>query len=117
MRVLGVARACACSPGQIARYRSRISGPLLDRIDIHNNVPRVEWKELSGDEAGERSADIRTRIEAAREGQRARLREFSGVYLNAHMSPALINRFCRTDTEGKKLLQVAVERLGPITAY
>ncbi len=106
------ARACTCSPNQITRYRSRISGPLLDRIDIHIAVPRVEWKELSGDEAGEGSADIRARIEAARARQRARLKKFSGVYSNAHMSPALIGRFCPVDSEGNRLLQMAVERLG-----
>ncbi len=105
-------RACACTPRQIARYRSRISGPLLDRIDIHIDVPRVAWKELSGDEAGESSAAIRARIEAARARQRERLAGAPGVYSNAHMGPALIARHCATDDEGKKLLQLAVERLG-----
>ena len=72
LRTLGdPARPCACTPKQIARYRSRISGPLLDRIDIHIGVPRVEWKELSGDETGESSADIRERIEISRACQQS----------------------------------------------
>lgn len=106
------ARPCTCTPKQIVRYRSRISGPLLDRIDIHIGVPRVEWKELSGDEIGESSAQILSRIEAARTRQRSRFKDFPGLHSNAHMGPALIGRYCATDTEGKRLLQMAVERLG-----
>ena len=105
-------RACTCSPNHIVRYRSRISGPLLDRIDLHINVPRVEWKELSSDAAGESSAKIRARIETARARQGGRFTGFPGVYANAHMRPALINRYCRVGAEGNKLLQMAVERLG-----
>ncbi len=105
-------RACSCSPKQLTRYRSRISGPLLDRIDIQINVPRVKWKELSSDVPGESSAGIRKRVIAARDIQSKRFREFPGVYANAHMGPALINRHCKTDEEGARLLQMAVERLG-----
>ena len=106
------ARACTCTPKQIARYLSRISGPLMDRIDIQINVPRVKWRELSGDAPGEGSAEIRKRVIAAREIQRERFREFPGIYANAHMGPAAIERHCRTDQEGTGLLRMAVERLG-----
>ncbi|MDA0999851.1 MAG: YifB family Mg chelatase-like AAA ATPase [bacterium] len=105
-------RACACTPKQIARYRSRISGPLLDRIDLHLNVPRLRWKELAEDPTGESSEAVRARVEAARELQRARFADTPGVHGNAHMGPEGIARFCRTDGEGKKLLERAVEHLG-----
>ncbi|MBT3350215.1 MAG: YifB family Mg chelatase-like AAA ATPase [Nitrospinaceae bacterium] len=106
------ARPCTCTPKQIARYRSRISGPLLDRIDIHIGVPRVEWKELSGEETGESSAVIRGRIEASRTRQQSRFNDHPALHSNAHMGPALISRYCKIDTQGEKLLEMAVERLG-----
>ncbi len=106
------ARACTCTPKQITRHRSRISGPLLDRIDIQINVPRVKWKELSSDAPGEGSAEIRKRVCAARKIQGTRFENLPGIYCNAHMMPALITHHCRTDDESAKLLQMAVERLG-----
>jgi len=106
------AKPCACTPKQIARHRARISGPLLDRIDIHIEVPRLAWRELAEEPEGEGSAEIRRRVEAARGRQRARLIGIAGIHSNAHMGPALINRFCKTDAEGRRLLQLAVQRLG-----
>ena len=106
------ARGCACRPREIHRYRSRISGPLLDRIDIHLEVPRVPWRELSKEREGQGSAGIRARVEAARTLQRERFRGTPGVHSNAHMGPRHIARDCRTDAEGQKLLELAVERLG-----
>ena len=84
----------------------------MDRIDIQINVPRVKWKELSSDAPGESSAEIRKRVIAARDIQGKRFREIPGIYANAHMAPAAIGRHCRTDEEGARLLQMAVERLG-----
>ncbi|MEE9274515.1 MAG: YifB family Mg chelatase-like AAA ATPase [bacterium] len=106
------ARACGCRPREIARYRSRISGPLLDRIDIHLEVPRLRWRELAEEPGGEGSAAIAERVETARARQRRRLAESPGVHCNAHMGPALIERFCPAGPEGRRLLQLAVERLG-----
>lgn len=85
---------CKCSPAQIQRYISKISGPLLDRIDIHLDVPAVKVQELSAQENGESSADIRTRVVQARTIQ---LQRFAGeaVYCNAQMTPRLIRQHCQ----------------------
>ena len=104
--------ACTCAPKQVARYLSRISGPILDRIDIHVQVPRVPWKELAEDPEGESSATIRSRVLAAQKTQKARFEGHPGVYANAHMGPALINEHCKLDVEGRRLLKLAVEKLG-----
>ncbi len=105
-------RECRCTPLQIQRYVGRISGPLLDRIDIHVDVPAVRFKELRGGApAGEASVEIRARVVAARARQRARLRG-EGVFSNAQMSPRLIRRFCRIDGECERLLEQAMARQG-----
>lgn len=105
-------RECRCTPLQIQRYVGRISGPLLDRIDIHVDVPAVRFKELRGAApAGEASVEIRARVVAARARQRARLRG-EGVFSNAQMSPRLIRRFCRIDGECERLLEQAMARQG-----
>lgn len=106
------AKPCSCTPKLVERHRARISGPLLDRIDIHIEVPRLPWKELAEEPEGEGSPAIRQRVEAARARQRARFEGIPGVHSNAHMGAALIGRFCKTDTEGKRLMQLAVQRLG-----
>ena len=104
---------CRCTPLQIQRYVGRISGPLLDRIDIHVDVPAVRFKELSASSApeGESSADIRARVLAARERQRERFRA-EGVFSNAQMSPRLIRKYCRIDNECERLLESAMTRQG-----
>jgi magnesium chelatase family protein len=105
-------RECRCTPLQIQRYVGRISGPLLDRIDIHVDVPAVRFKELHGaTPAGEASAEIRARVLAARGRQRARLCG-EGVFSNAQMSPRLIRRFCRVEDECERLLEQAMVRQG-----
>ena len=103
--------ACTCTPAAITRYRKRISGPLLDRIDIHLEVPRVEYQKLSDDRLGEPSAVIRERVEAARARQRARLAPF-GLQANAEMGPAEIRRFCALDEEGRQLMRLAMQQMG-----
>jgi magnesium chelatase family protein len=105
-------RECRCTPPQIQRYVGRISGPLLDRIDIHVDVPAVRFKELRGaSPVGESSAGMRARVVAARGRQRERLRG-EGVFANAQMSSRLIRRFCRIDSECERLLEQAMTRQG-----
>jgi magnesium chelatase family protein len=99
---------CHCAPPSIARYRSRISGPLLDRIDLHVEVPRVPVAHLGDDDArGEPSAAIRARVEAARACQAAR-----GPCLNAQLPPRELRRLAPLDQRGRKLLEIASDRLG-----
>src|SRR5215212_2582493 len=104
---------CRCTPLQIQRYVGRISGPLMDRIDIHVDVPPVRFKEMSerGTPAGESSSEMRARVLAARERQRERLRG-EGVFSNAQMSPRQIRRFCRLDEACERLLEQAMTRQG-----
>lgn len=105
-------RECRCTPLQIQRYVGRISGPLLDRIDIHVDVPAVRFKELSNESApGESSEEIRVRVMAARERQLARL-EGEGIFANAQMTPRHLRRFCPLDADGERLLESAMTRLG-----
>ncbi len=103
-------RACTCSPGAIARYRRRISGPLLDRIDIHIDVPRVDYEQLADQRRGEPSATIQARVEAARRRQRDR---FQGTPLasNADMGPGDIRRFVPLTPDARALLQHAMTQL------
>jgi len=106
-------RECRCTPPQIQRYVGRISGPLLDRIDIHVDVPAVRFRELAGRGAGEAegSADVRARVVAARARQRERFAA-EGIFSNAAMSPRLISRYCAIDAESEHLLERAMTRLG-----
>jgi magnesium chelatase family protein len=104
---------CRCTPLQIQRYVGRISGPLMDRIDIHVDVPPVRFKEMSerGTPTGESSSAMRGRVLAARERQHERLGG-AGVFSNAQMSPRQIRRFCRLNEECERLLEQAMERQG-----
>lgn len=105
-------RECRCTPPQIQRYVGRISGPLLDRIDIHVDVPAVRFKELSGEGRPiESSADIRSRVIGARARQLERLSGV-GVFSNGQMSPRHIRRFCRIDAECERMLETAMTRQG-----
>src|SRR5205085_835820 len=107
----GSSRECKCSPMQIQRYVGKISGPLMDRIDIHVDVPAVNFKELRGKNApeGESSAVIRERIARAREIQ---LKRFAGekIYSNSAMMPSQIRTFCALDAESENLLERAMQR-------
>jgi magnesium chelatase family protein len=106
-------RECRCTPLQIQRYVGRISGPLLDRIDIHIDVPAVRFKELTGDVSPEveSSAAIRARVMRARERQRERL-QGEGIFSNAQMTPRLIRRHCPLDGDSERMLEQAMTRLG-----
>ncbi len=105
-------KECTCSAPQVQRYLSRISGPLLDRIDIHIEVPAVKYKELSSTAAGEASARIRERVEDARQIQLQRFNDFPHLFSNARMDSKEIRRFCTLDDQGNELLKMAITKLG-----
>jgi magnesium chelatase family protein len=103
---------CSCTPPQIQRYLSKISGPLLDRIDIHIEVPAVKYQELSGVAQGETSEKIRTRVIQAREIQLQRFKGRKQIYCNAHMESKDIRKYCTIDSQGEELLKIAITRFG-----
>jgi magnesium chelatase family protein len=103
---------CVCAPGNIQRYLNKISGPLLDRIDIHIEVVPVSYDELSEVKPAESSAKIRERVIAAHEKQSERYKDKEQVYCNAQISSKLIREHCEIDTAGKTLLKKAMEKLG-----
>lgn len=105
-------RACTCSPLQVQRYRSRLSGPLLDRIDMHIDVPAVQVKELIGQPTGESSSVIRERVNRARTRQRQRFAGAARLYCNAQMSAKEVKHFCRLDPASADLLNQSITRLG-----
>ncbi|HVA93742.1 MAG TPA: YifB family Mg chelatase-like AAA ATPase [Candidatus Dormibacteraeota bacterium] len=105
-------RQCHCSPPQIQRYVSKISGPLIDRIDIHIEVPAVKYKELRATGAVEESSAVRERVCSARARQTARYAGEKKVFSNAQMPPKLIRKFCAISEDGEKMLETAIARLG-----
>jgi magnesium chelatase family protein len=105
-------RECTCTPFQVQKYRAKISGPLLDRIDMHIEVPPVKYQELAGDSGGESSLTIRSRVQKARDIQKERFKKFKSVYCNAHMEAKYIRKYCILEREAEKLLKDAIERLG-----
>lgn len=104
-------KACVCSPGQVQKYLNRISGPLLDRIDLQIEVIPVPFEKMSDARPGESSADIRERVVRARHIQTERYKEIPGVYCNAQMSSKLLARYARPDDRGLALLKEAMNRL------
>lgn len=104
-------RACTCSPTMIARYQGRLSGPLLDRIDIHLDVPRVDYDKLMSSQRAESSASVRARVEAARQRQRERFRNKPLLHANADMGVSEIAQMCVISTEGRQLLELSVKRM------
>ncbi|NMC12519.1 MAG: ATP-binding protein, partial [Chloroflexi bacterium] len=119
-------KPCTCSPSTVTKYQKRISGPLLDRIDIHVEVPRVEYDKLSDNRLGEPSAVIQARVEAARERQRNRFLSAKSsdaissqpgslptpeVTCNADMRPAEVHQFCELDEAGRSLMRMAMGQL------
>ena len=105
-------RECHCSPPQIQRYVSRVSGPLLDRIDIHIEVPTVKYRELRENVAIEGSVEVRARVLSARARQHERFAAEKRIYSNAQMPPKLIRKFCAISADGEKLMETAIARLG-----
>lgn len=106
---------CTCTPQKIRRYRSRISGPLLDRIDIHIEVPALRYADVADKKPAESSAKVRERVLKAREVQLARfgsLKLRRPVYCNAQMTPALIRRFCPLTKEGEEVVRTAIDHYG-----
>ena len=102
---------CVCTPGQIQRYMNKISGPLLDRIDIHCEVAVVPFKQLSQMRPGESSAVIRERVIKARQIQEVRFKDYKGVHCNAQMSEKMIHLFAEPDEQSIDMLRMAMERL------
>jgi magnesium chelatase family protein len=102
---------CSCSNAMVTRYQKRISGPMMDRIDIHIEVPRVEYDKLTSEKRGELSEVVRARVEAARDIQ---LTRFTGtdLFCNADMGTSEVREFCQLDETGKQLMRSAMSQLG-----
>lgn len=105
-------RACVCAPPQVQRYLARISGPLMDRIDLHIEVSPVPFDELNRRGEGETSAEVRARVVAARALQSDRFEGIPGVYCNAQMQSRQVREYCGLDDAGRHLMKMAIRRLG-----
>jgi len=103
---------CRCTPAQVQRYEGRLSGPLLDRIDMHLEVPAVPYKEMASGNTGESSSVIKERVEQARAVQKKRFANRINFYCNGQMTPKDLKKFCTLDKTSEKLIADAVERLG-----
>ena len=101
-------KACTCANSAVTKYQKRISGPMLDRIDIHIEVPRVDYEKLSGDRLGETSASIRKRVQAARDIQSLRFVDTPDIICNADMRVGEIRQFCKLQDEGQSLMRAAM---------
>ncbi|MBR5809709.1 MAG: YifB family Mg chelatase-like AAA ATPase, partial [Clostridia bacterium] len=104
-------RECTCTPAQIHQYRSKISGPLLDRIDIQVEVANVNYKDLSSTQKGETSKEIKERVNRARQIQRERYKEF-GIYANSQLTAGMLSEFCRLQDAENNILKMAFDKLG-----
>ncbi|MBL6962188.1 MAG: YifB family Mg chelatase-like AAA ATPase [Bacteroidetes bacterium] len=104
-------KECVCSPGTVQKYLNKISGPLLDRIDLHIEVVPISFDELTHRSSEEKSEDIRNRVIQARERQQERFKDFQGTYNNAQMSTQMIKDYCQISDAGNKLLKTAMEKL------
>ncbi len=103
---------CTCTVPMVQRYRARVSGPLLDRIDIHVEVPSVAYADLSSREAGEPSNALRARVDRAREVQLRRFQSQPKIFCNAHMQSKEIRKYCVIDSQSEELLKLAITRFG-----
>lgn len=103
-------RECICHPGQILKYQKKISGPLLDRIDLHVEVPRVKFEKLTSEISGETSAQVRERVEKARAVQNARFKDLK-ITTNSEMGAKDIREFCKINPQTQDLLKNAVQQL------
>jgi len=104
-------KPCTCTPNMIMRYRSKVSGPLLDRIDIHIEVPRLNYDDLKDDSPSESSKSVRERVIRARQIQLKRFKG-EGIFSNAHMKTKHLKKFCKLDEDSHRLLKNAMEKLG-----
>ena len=104
-------KECSCTPQAISRYMRKISGPLLDRIDIQIEVTPVKYQKLEGQNLSESSEEIKKRVDKARKIQQIRYRDH-GIYSNSELTPTLIEQYCKLDSKCKMLLQNAFEKLG-----
>ena len=104
-------KECCCKPDQIKKYRNKISGPLLDRIDLHIEVNGVKYKKLQSTKKEENSETIRKRVNKARKIQIIRYKKYN-IYSNSELTPQLIEKFCKLNAECKKILEISFERLG-----
>lgn len=105
-------KECICAPGQVQKYLSKISGPLLDRIDLHVEVTPVNFNELTSALKTEKSAAIRERVIKARAVQDLRFSSRSNLHYNAQMSPNMVREICKIDDAGQTLIKKAMEKLG-----
>lgn len=103
---------CVCGQGVVQKYLNKISGPLIDRIDIHIEVTPVPYRELSRTTESERSQAVRDRVIGARKIQEQRFTDLPGIYCNAHMNSKALRQFCKTDAAGSAILKNAMEKLG-----
>ena len=103
---------CTCSEGSIKQYLGKISGPLLDRIDLHIEVPAVKYRELTDTTPAENSADIKKRVEKARDIQKNRYKDHKGIYCNAQMTEKMVSEFCKLGPDEENLLKQAFDSLG-----
>ncbi len=104
-------KACTCAPAVVTKYQKRISGPLLDRIDIHTEVPRVDYEKLSGNKLGETSESIRKRVQTARDIQNQRFANSTDIVCNADMRIGEVRQFCQLQPEGQNLMRAAMSQL------
>lgn len=104
-------KTCTCTPTMIQRYQGRISGPMMDRIDIHVDVPRVEYDKLLGMDRGESSVDVRARVGQARARQYERFASYPGLFANADMGPGEIQQFCVLTAEARQVLELSVRQM------
>jgi len=104
-------KECVCSPGAIHKYLNKISGPLMDRIDLHVEVVPVSYDELTMNKTTEKSEKIRDRVIKAREIQKIRFKDFKNIYNNAQMSSRLIKEYCKIKPAGNNLLKTAMDKL------
>ena len=104
-------RECTCTIPQIQRYRAKVSGPLLDRIDIQIEVPAIRFQEMASENPGEQSAEIRKRVNQARKIQQERF-EGKKIHSNAQMTSKNLKKYCQIDDTSKRLLETAIDKLG-----
>jgi magnesium chelatase family protein len=104
-------KECVCGPGIVQKYLNRVSGPLLDRIDLHIEVTPVKFDELTNARNSEKSSIIRERVIRARNIQKERFGQLPGIYCNAQMNSQMLRKWCRINEGGNKLLKTAMERL------